>query len=74
VEALIEAIASVVIVAITFAFAASPYIDCSAHMEGNIITDTEPHMLSLYEEMKLRDVDLSWYDKRKRPKAAGQSR
>lgn len=70
-EALIEAIASVVIVAITFAFAASPYIDCSAHMEGSIITDTEPHMLSLYEEMKLRDVDLSWYDKRKRPKAAG---
>lgn len=34
---------------------------------------TEPQVssFSLYEEMKMRGVNLDWYDKRKQPKSAG---
>jgi hypothetical protein len=35
------------------------------------MTDQQLSSFSLYEEMKLRGVDLSWYGKRKQPKAAG---
>ena len=35
------------------------------------MTDQQLSSLSLYEEMKLRGVNLDRYDKRKQPKAAG---
>ena len=38
------------------------------------MTDQPMSSFSLYDEMKLRGVDLSWYDKRKRPKASAASR
>jgi len=40
-------------------------------MEGYIMTDDQPSTPSLYEEMKIRRVDLSWYEKREQRKAAG---
>jgi hypothetical protein len=36
------------------------------------VSDQQISGFSLYEEMKLRGVDLSWYDKRKQQKASGQ--
>jgi hypothetical protein len=35
------------------------------------MTDQQTSGFSLYQEMKLRGVNLSWYEKRTRPKAAG---
>jgi hypothetical protein len=35
------------------------------------MTDTQTPMLSLYDELKSRGVNLDWYDKRKHPKLDG---
>jgi hypothetical protein len=35
------------------------------------MTDQQVSGFSLYDEMKLRGVDLSWYEKRSKPKASG---
>jgi hypothetical protein len=35
------------------------------------MTDQQVSSFSLYEELKLRGVDLSWYDRRKHPKLVG---
>src|SRR5688572_2913639 len=34
------------------------------------MTDNRPGVLSLYEEMKMRGVDLSWYEKREQRNTA----